>query len=588
MDPVHPERTRAIRGEERGLTGVLSERGPSSGEIPLSFSGFGRPSPRNGPGLSRKAAGNRLIRRGAAVALALVLGLLPLLAEASTRVTLLHFNDFHSQIDPRDAGHGMKRGGAAYLAGAIDVVRRDAPDALLLDAGDNVQGTPYFNVFRGEVEVRILNLLHVDASVLGNHEFDNGYAALDTMLAPARFPVLSANVVLDDTCGQGAYQGPETPFDDAPHLVETASAEDLAAGLPAGVHRLALPYAVYDVGGARVGVVGVTTAALARLVLPTVNRGLDALPPADAVRPWVERLRPRVDLVVVLSHCGLTPDSLLAVAVPGIDVIVSGHDHVALAEPRLVPNGNRNGIGGTLLVEAGFRGDFLGRLDLEMDGRRITGFRGKLFPIDPAIPADPAVTEAIESYRERLGKEIDQVIAHAPRGLSGEGRSRMATPLGTFIAEVMREAAGADLALENSGGIRSTIPPGPVTLGDAYGVIPFENTIVRCTMTGAQVRRLVEDAVARRSRDDFPQLAGVRFHEANGKPTDIEVGGRPLREDGTYLVATNNFVFAGGDDFPEFDEATDAMDTGVSLRDAFIRALRDRETVLPEDAAAPR
>ncbi len=530
------------------------------------------------PAHPERRPGHRIVRRVAVAVLWLVLGLLPGLSEASNRITILHFNDFHSQIEPRDAGHGALRGGAAYLAGAVDIVRRDTPNSLLLDAGDNVQGTPYFNFFRGEVEVRLLNLMQVDATVLGNHEFDNGFAAAETMLAPARLPVLSANVVVADSAEAAR---PERSFDMTAGLVETPSAGDRAAGLPAGVHRLALPYAVYAVGGVRIGVVGVTTADLPRLVLPTVNRGLAALPPVEAVRPWVERIRPRVDLVVVLSHCGLEPDSLLAVAVPGIDIIVSGHDHVALPEPRLVPNRNRNGIGGTLLVEAGSRGDFLGRLDLEMEGRRILDFRGRLLPVGPDLPPDPAAAEMIAGYRERLGEEIGQVIATAPRGLSGEGRFRRATPLGTFIAEVMREAAGADLAIENSGGIRASIHPGPVTLGDAYAVIPFENTIVRCTLKGSQVRRLLEDAVARRSRDEYPQLAGVSFTEDNGRPVGIEVGGLPLREDGAYRVATNNYVFAGGDDFPEFDKAENAMDTGLNLREVFIEAVKKQKILLP-------
>jgi 5'-nucleotidase/UDP-sugar diphosphatase len=506
---------------------------------------------------------------------------------ASETVSLLYFNDFHSQIDPRPGTHGEQRGGVAHLAGAVRIVRGSFPGSLLLDAGDFVQGTPYFNAFGGAIEVEAQNLMGVDAAVLGNHEFDNGTRALPAMLAGARFPVLSANLLIPDSLGVGTLQNPNQFIAFSPPLERVASDLDRALATPPGRVRPALPYALYRVGETRVAVVGVTTEDLSRLVISTTNPGIETEPAAPAVRRWVDRLRPQTDLLVVLSHAGVGPDSALAVSVPGIDVIVDGHDHVALSEPKLIANDNHNGIAGTLLVEAGSRGDFLGHLILEMQGARILSFRGRLLPVGPAVPPDPDVAKLVASYRDRLGDELGEVIATAPRGLSAEGTRSRATALGAFVSEVMRRAASADIGFQNSGAIRASIPPGPVTLEDAYRVLPFENTIMRCVMSGEEVFELLRFAVAQGGDGGFPQLAGVTIRVEDGRLLEVTVAGAPLDPQRDYVVATNNYLFTGGDGYTQFGRARGGEDTGMAVRDAFVEAARAAEVLLPEEVPAP-
>ena len=506
---------------------------------------------------------------------------------ASETVSLLYFNDFHSQIDPRPGSHGEQRGGVAHLAGAVRIVRDSFPGSLLLSAGDFVQGTPYFNAFGGAIEVEAHNLMGVDAAVLGNHEFDNGTRALPAMLAGARFPVLSANILVPDTLLEGGFQPPEARFDASRFLDRVASAEERGADTPPGRTRPALPYALYRVGETRVAVVGVTTEDLSRLVISTTNPGIETEPAAPAVRRWMDRLRPQADLLVVLSHAGVGPDSALAVSVPGIDVIIGGHDHLALPEPKLIANDNRNGIAGTLLVEAGSRGDFLGHLILEMQGARILSYGGRLLPVGPAIPADPDVVKLVASYRDRLGDELGEVIATAPRGLSAEGARSRATALGVFVSEVMRRAAAADIGFQNSGALRASIPPGPVTLEDAYRVLPFENTIMRCVMSGAEVSELLRFALAQGGDGGFPQLAGITIRVEDGRLLEVTVAGAPLDPQRDYVVATNNYLFFGGDGYTQFGRARGGEDTGIAVRDAFVEAARAAEVLLPEEIPAP-
>jgi len=494
----------------------------------------------------------------------------------SETITLFHFNDFHSQMEPRESLHGERRGGAAHLAGAIAIARDQAGPSLLLFDGDLFQGTPYYNFFHGEPEIRLLNLMGVDAMTLGNHEFDSGAASLANALTEARFPVLSANVVLADSVAGAPFQEPAPDFTASAAFEAWSGATD--AGLPAGFHRPAAPWAVYRVGGITVGVVGATTEALRRVVLASVNPGLRALPVASTIHPFVKALRPRVDLLVLLSHCGIAADSVTAQAVPGIDVIVAGHDHEILTEPILVRNGNRNGIGGTLIVEAGSRGRLLGRLDLTIENGSLRGYRGRVLPVGPAVPPDPRVLDLVESYRGRLSGELDEVVTVAPQGLSAVGRRTGDTPLGNLVAEVMRRAGNADIGIENSGGIRASIPPGEVTLGQIYMILPFENEIVTCRLTGAQIEALANDIAGGKSA----QVAGLRFAVVDGHAEGIQVGGRPLLPEATYRVAVNDFMYYGGDDFDRLAEDSEAVFTGVRLRDAVLDSLRRTPRLLPD------
>ncbi len=520
-------------------------KGPSDGMSRL-FRGANNPISRDHRFFSGRAGG---------FTAALVIGLI-LAGCAGTpgrptprEITLLHFNDFHSQMEPWSQDAGLRVGGAAYLAGAANQVRCERPNVLLLNAGDNVQGTPYFNFFRGAAECDVLNALGVDAMTLGNHEFDNGTAALEAMLKPARFQIVSTNIVATEP-------------------------------LPVK------PFARFDLDGVRVTVIGVTTQDLAQVVLPSRNPGLRAEPVVSSVRPWVERLRGDADLVVVLSHCGLESDSVLAVSVPGIDVIVGGHDHEPLRTPRRIANDNGNGIEGTLLVEAGSRGEWLGRLDLRMDGRRIAAWQGSLIPVGPdRSPSDSDVAAVVARYAERLGPELADTLAMAPEGLPAEGKFERQIPLGGLIADAMREAVGANIALQNGGGIRTSVAPGPVCVRDVYAVLPFENTIVKCILTGRQIEELLAFGLAHRGAGAYPQLSGVTFTEADGLAHDILVGGAPLDPEQRYSLATLNYLFQGGDGYTLLADAQAWEDTGVTVRDAFTELLKRREVV---GAAVPR
>ena len=481
------------------------------------------------------------VRRPIAAALLLLL-LSPVLAAAET-LTLLHLNDLHGALEPTRAAAGQpEEGGAARLAALVRTER--TPATLFLAAGDLMQGTNLSNLFAGRPVIEALNLMGLDASAVGNHEFDGGQAALAERAAEARFPFLAANID-----GAGPWKAAE----------------------------------VRRVGNVRVALFGLTTEETPVATHPRNVTGLSFTDAVAAARRMVAELRPQADIVVALTHLGFEEDEKLAAAVPGIDVIVGGHTHTRAEQPEQV--------GATLIVQAFERGAVLGRLDLEVTEGKVASHRYRLIPVDAAAGEDPGVAAVVAGYAAQLGERMREPVGAAGVDLDGAKdavRSRE-TNLGSLVADVMREAAGADVALVNGGTIRAGIPAGPVTVGAIYNVLPFDNWLISFALTGRELRAALETGVSRVEVGDggFPQVSGMRYvfdprSSPGSRIVSVEVGGAPLDEERTYVLATHDFLAAGGNGYTIFagHEAV-FNDSGRWLRDVVAAWWRQRGSVAP-------
>lgn len=246
----------------------------------------------------------------------------------SQPLVIVHTNDTHSQIDSYSYKKDVNVGGFLRREAAIREIRAENPNMLLLDAGDFSQGTPYFNVFKGYVEVRLMNAMGYDAATLGNHEFDNGCAALAARLKTASFPVVCAN-----------YQ---------------FANRKLA--------KVIKPYIIVERAGMKIGIFGLGVN-LDGYIVPKIAQEVDYLNPFICARNMVEELqRQRCDLIVCLSHLGVDTNKVdndfeLARQVPEIDVVIGGHSHEELNPPVIVGNTrvcqmtNRGKCFGVLTVE---------------------------------------------------------------------------------------------------------------------------------------------------------------------------------------------------------------------------------------------
>jgi 2',3'-cyclic-nucleotide 2'-phosphodiesterase (5'-nucleotidase family) len=480
--------------------------------------------------------------------------------EVSLRI--LYVNDFHGFAEPyQPPGSQEKLGGAAYLAREVQRLRQEKP-TLLLAAGDMIQGHSWTNLFGGRPSITLMNQMRFNAMVVGNHEFDFGQDALKKRIAAARFPVLGANV------------------------------EGFKDGLK--------PYVIKAFQGLKVAIIGVVTPDTPAATHPCNVAGLKFLPPGTAVEKYLPELKKRADLILVLSHLGYQADRDLAAKVPGIAVIVGGHTHTKLLEPAVV--------GDTIIVQAWEHAKALGVLDLQVEDGKIKNFSGHLQMIKPAEGReDKAVRTLVKKYAARVNAVLGEKIGEAALDLDGEHVRARETNLGDLLADILRQTAGADAAIINGGGIRTSILKGNIRVKNIYSVLPFDNYLVAIRLTGKQIREALEHGVSglEEGAGRFPQVSGLSFAYSRRAPAgsrvkEIVIRGQPLDPRREYVVATNDFMAAGGDGYRAFGEALQSSpdfacsggmlkgeklvynDAGRWLREVVINYIRKEKTVAPQ------
>lgn len=470
-------------------------------------------------------------------------------AAQEATVSILHWNDFHSQNVPfqvRSRNRATNSdtayfvGGAATLASYLAKYDRGDSATLTLHAGDEFQGTPVSSITKGASQVRLLNMLRPDAFSLGNHDFDYGRTNLASQLKTALYPALSANLI-DQKSG--------TPF----------------AG----------DYIIRRVGGANVAVIGLMTTELYSLSLPKNIEGLTVKDLAATVKGLVPVLKAKgADLIVALTHQGVQEDSLLAVLCPDLDVIVGGHSHTPLFRPKYV-----NGI---LIAQAGSRGRWLGKIELTVDTAKDTVLRAASELIE-CRTADVTPDAAVAAVVDELEKEADSGLNVRVAELKSDWkRTGGESNIGNWICDAMRAYAKSDIAIQNTGGIRKDVLAGPLTVRDFWEISPFGNTLVTFSVTGAELRSMLQHQVS--VSDDFCQLSGltVVYANRNGVRTlhNVTVGRQTLDDRRTYTIVTNNYVAAQAKKYFGLELPESRLTAlNVTDRDVLIEAARQQKVI---------
>jgi len=486
-------------------------------------------------------------------------------SEPEFELTILHTNDVHSHYVAATDSGGAPQGGAARLATMIRQVRRDVPHVLLLDAGDQFQGSLLFTVGGPHVVAEVMNSLGYDAMAIGNHEFDLGPVGLAAFLDEVEFSVLSANT---DASANTSLAGAIQPFD------------------------------VFLFGRDIVGVFGLTTVTTSTASSP----GSDIVfePVARRARTIVEMLeRQGVNKIIAVTHIGYAEDLRLATVVDGIDVIVGGHSHTELSSSGGVapyPTWTTSPQGDPVVVVTdGEWGKTLGCLDLVFDAAgRVIRAEGQPMPVGGSVAEDPAMVTLLEPYVAEASALLGQPVGASEYDLDGD-RARvrtLETNLGNVIADAMLRKAsglGARVALMNGGGIRASIPAGPVTMGQILEVLPFANEITTVRLTGRALMAALENGVSQveAGAGRFLQISGMRIAYDPAAPVGKRLKRVELLESGTgvyralgaeeeVVVATNDFLAGGGDGFATLAaEGTERYDTGWLLSDALAEYVRE-------------
>ncbi len=319
------------------------------------------------------------------------------------------------------------------------------------------------------------------------------------------------------------------------------------------VNRAATPIAPFDPYLALATDLGQRIAFFGVIETPPSTRrqnivGLEFLDPVTVARVMAAQLRQQADLVVAVTHVGVDVDREVARSAGDLDLVIGGHSHTVLRAPVVE--------GGVPIVQAGANGLFLGQVDLVRDlATRRNSVGARLIETRALRDEDAAVRTIVDRWNARMSAALDRRIGHAATPLSRENLTTQDVSLGNLIADATRAAFDrADVGLMNNGGIRASIPAGPITLRTLYGVMPFANYFMLFEATGEQLREVVRSSYARRNQVDL-QVSGMTvryFVDAERRLLDAEitVGGRPLDPSRRYRVAVNDFMGTGGGGYP--------------------------------------
>jgi len=552
-----------------------------------------------------------------ATALAFLLAAEPFSASAArpTRgrpieVQILAFNDFHGNIEPpkltvpaldsAGAEVAVPAGGAAYLAGALDKLRKGHAYSITVSAGDLIGASPLASAyFLDEPTVHAMNAMHLALNAVGNHEFDRGANELLRMQGGG-----CAKYTGRVPCALEPFHGARFRF-----LAANVLRQDGSTIFPAT--------AIRRFGPVKIGFIGMTLKETGVLATPSGVAGLRFADEAATANALVPRLKAKgADAIVLLIHQGgyLTPyydrsckgltGPILAILDkldPAISVVVSGHTHNAY-----ICNIAEKGGGTRLLTSAGKYGTLLTDIRLRfsrahklvgrdahfhiVQGEAFSNQTGN-FPLTPVVPtdrADPKVAVIVARYSAAARPIADRVVAHLAGPVSATHDSDGGQRLGELIADAQLAWArthgdpGAQVAFMNGGGVRTDLAPGAggtVTYGQLFSLQPFGNGLVAETLSGAQLKQLLEQQFAN------PQLmspsAGFAFAYDPARPIGQRIAaatlnGKPIDPSASYRVVTNSFMASGGDNYAVLREGKDRRDVGVDIDalEAFLKAGR--------------
>lgn len=472
-------------------------------------------------------------------------------------LTILHTNDLHAHDEPFEE-RGKSVGGMARIAHLMRAIRKSTPNVVTVDAGDIFQGTPFFKLYHGEVEVCLLNQLGYDIYTIGNHEFDEGPENLEKQLQAARFDVVSANIN--------------------------------ASALP-GLSALIKPSVVKEFGGCKVGFVGAITPDLVAMSLKTGAvqiKGVDGGSESGWIAPIkeeVERLTADgVDKIVLVTHVGVERDKELAEAIPEVDAIVGGHSHTRMNKPLIVAHADGSQ---TIIVQAGCYGRALGKLELVFDRRgRIVfpGTRSRLINISSAVPEAPDVKRYLQEKGRPIAALRETIAGVALADFDNRfSRYPWDSPIGDLVCDALAQAGhryGANIALQNRGGIRARIDRGLVTMEKIEEVLPFDNHLMFASVKGSALAKAIEYSLSGILGARFLDVHGLKIAYEPARPPGNRINfvlakaadgsWKELNPDASYRIAMNDFTFNGGEGY-EFSGAEEISRT----RDRLSKVLAD-------------
>jgi 5'-nucleotidase / UDP-sugar diphosphatase len=472
-------------------------------------------------------------------------------------LTILHWNDFHARnmpykINKKDSlgnQYQVYVGGTSSMLGYLNKYRNEK--SLVLNGGDDYQGTPISSITQGFSQIELLNLYNLDAFVLGNHDFDYGMNKLHFALSTSNFNSLAANI---------SYKADGESF--------------------------AKPYLIKEINGIKIGIIGLTPMELMTLTVPKNVEELQMLNVDSIIPVYVNILKKeKCNLIVLLSHNGEDNDKEFAEKFhKDIDIIIGGHSHTPIFKPEIVE--------GTYICQAGSYGRWLGKLDVKVDIKKDTVIKcyGKLYEtiFDSAIYDKPAQIE-VESMLAEIEPEMKKPIGTTLSDLNKSSLSQ-------WEADAIREKLQTNISFLNAGSIRKNLIKGNITIGDVWEINPFGNTMMKFSVSGKALKNMLANSVRilnkTKENADYDNVivSGmyVEFHsksvteESDDFITKFLVNGKELDLSSNYSISTNNYMVSQLKKyFGEINEEIKSEDTNILDRDLIIEAVQKQKEINP-------
>ena len=459
---------------------------------------------------------------------------------------ILFTNDFHSQIEPlsKEETYNADRGGAKRIKALVDSVRTAEKTVFLADAGDFVQGTYYFSLLNGVVEMKIMDEIGYDVRTLGNHEFDKKMACLQDMLTWSSVPAVASN------------------YD----FTRTSLVNKVEQSM------------IIEKNGVKVGFIGLNVK-LDNLVAPSAREGVDWQNAINVADDLAKELRDRgADIVIALSHLGYEKNSSevyydrgIAMNTRHIDMIIGGHSHTFLNYADWVKNQDNESVP---VVQTGSKGICLGYAKIKIDKSGKPTFTYKLIPVKNHLDKklDPDFSAIVDEYTASVSYKMEEVIGNCPQAIR---KSAPESPLYNLTGDALIWMAkeymdvDADVSLYNSGGLRSEISAGDLTIGNVYAVYPFDNVLSIVTLKGSDLKTMFNYVA---SSGGLPVSSSVKLVISNKKVKSVTVNGKSIDNNKTYTVATIDYLVEL--ERYGFENATSRSDSPEVIRDYFVEYFR--------------
>ena len=457
---------------------------------------------------------------------------------------ILHTNDAHCHYDD-EGSMGFETLSALKKEMSKDKV------VFTVDAGDNLQGAAYGLFSKGKSSMEVMDLVGYDLVIPGNHDFDFGADVMKERLDGLNCPVICANLVYEDT--------KESVFEE---------------------------YLVIERGGFKVGFFGLLTTETPVTSMPGNMGNMSVTDPVKAAEHMVQTLKAEnVDCTVAVGHLGVDPNDYALTSdqvcsrVPGIDIFIDGHSHTEMEDGRICDGSRVLEPSDTVIASTGCYMKNIGVITYTHDKITAKLYRGPFM-------SDTYAHDVVAKVHEKYDKEFSEVIGRTTIRLNGDRADvrNKETNLGDFLADIMLDHAGTQIAIVNGGSIRDSIEPGDITLLDVYNLFPFLNYVCRLEVKGSDIWAEMEYSLALIGETDggFIQVSGMTVTydpdaEKGHRVVSIDIAGSNIDPDAMYEMATIDFIWRGGDNNRIFVDY-EAESVGI-VNDIFIDHIKDIGTI---------